>query len=307
MDRLAAIRHLYPFDSHYLSIGGQRLHYLDEGHGDCIVMLHGNPTWSFYYRELVKGLRDAYRVVVPDHMGCGLSEKPQDYPYTLEQHITNLERLVESLNIDGRVTLAMHDWGGAIGCGFAARHPDLVDKLAFFNTAAFQGRVPRRIRMCKVPILGALAVRGLNGFSRGALAMACKHRDRLTPDVRAGYLLPYDSYRYRVAVHRFIQDIPESPDHPTYASIEQIDRSLRLFRDRPAIVFWGLQDFCFTEHFLDGWIERFPGAVVHIFEDAGHYVVEDAHERIIPLLRQFLAQGQSTTDADFVATTPAAE
>ena len=184
---LQPIRHLYPFASHYFDTGGRRMHYVDEGAGPAVVMLHGNPTWSFYYRELITALRDSYRVIAPDHIGCGLSDKPQDYPYTLATHIENLERLLDHLGLDD-ITLAMHDWGGAIGCGFAVRHPQRVGRLIVLNTAAFLGRTPWRIRMCRLPVLGPLLVRGLNGFARTATLMACK--DRLADDARRAGGIP---------------------------------------------------------------------------------------------------------------------
>ena len=284
----AGLRHLYPFESHFLNVGGQRLHYIDEGEGPPVVLVHGNPTWSFYFRELVIGLRDSYRVIVPDHIGCGLSDKPQRYPYTLATHIENLRRLVEHLGLKG-VTLAGHDWGGAIGMGWAVREPDRVGRLVIFNTAAFLGGLtPLRIRVCGWPILGTIGVRGLNLFARAALRMACVKRDHMTREVARGYLLPYDSFANRVAILRFVEDIPRNPSVASYAVVREIESRLERLRDRRTIIFWGGRDFCFNDAFLSSWIERFPQARVHRFADAGHYVVEDAHERILPLLRGFL-------------------
>ena len=284
-----SIRRLYPFESHYLDVGGPRMHYLDEGTGHPLLMLHGNPTWSFYYRDLIAGLRDQYRVIAPDHVGCGLSDKPRRYPYTLTTHVENVERLLDRLGLDD-ITLAVHDWGGAIGFGLAVRRPERVRRFIVFNTAAFFGRVPLRIRVCRWPVLGPLAVRGLNAFARGAIRMACKNRPRMTPDVRAGYLLPYDSYATRVAILRFVQDIPVSRSHRSYALLQSIDDSLQRFGDRPMLICWGMRDFCFNESFLAGWIQRFPEAEVHRFPAAGHYVVQDAAPDILPILQDFLAR-----------------
>jgi len=287
-DSLAAIRPLYPFTHRYLDVGGVRMHYVDEGTGRPVVLLHGNPTWSFYFRELIAALRVDHRVIAPDHVGCGLSDKPGRYPYTLRTHIDNLGRLLDHLQLED-VTLGMHDWGGAIGFGFAARQPERVQRFIVFNTAAFFGRLPWRIRVCRAPLFGSLAVRGANAFVRGALRMACRNRARMTPEVRRGYLLPYDSYAHRVAVLRFVQDIPLHPSHPTYPLVESIQNSLPRFRSRSMLVLWGMRDFCFNERFLAGWIERFPQAEVHRFAAAGHYVVEDAAEEIIAHVRRFLA------------------
>jgi len=253
-------------------------------------MLHGNPTWSFYYRTLITAFRTTHRVIVPDHMGCGLSDKPQDYPYTLEQHIANLEALLDSLGLE-RITLVLHDWGGAIGMGYALRHPKRVKRFVLFNTAAFpSSRIPFRIALCKLPIIGSLAVRGLNAFAGLAPSLACAKQERMTPTVKAGYLAPYDSYAHRVAVLRFVQDIPLSPAHPTYALLEQIGNGLATFQDHPMLIIWGEQDWCFTTEFLAEWQQRFPQADVHLIPDAGHYVVEDAYEQIIPWIREFFAK-----------------
>ena len=286
--RLVSIAQSYPFDSHFLDVGGARMHYIDEGNGSPIVFVHGNPTWSFYFRELVKGLRDRYRVIALDHIGCGLSDKPQRYPYTLATHIDNLGRLIEHLGLES-FTLGGHDWGGAIGLGWSVRYPERIRRLIVFNTAAFLGGpMPFRIRVCRWSILGDLLVRGLNGFSRAAVYMACTDRSRMTRQVARGYLLPYDSWANRVGVMRFVRDIPVSPRVSSHAVLRTIEACLPKLADKPMIVFWGGRDFCFNDSFLGEWQRRFPHAEVHRFADAGHYVVEDAHERIVPLLRPFL-------------------
>jgi haloalkane dehalogenase len=286
--RAIALGDLYPFDSHHLDVGGQRLHYVDEGDGPPVLMLHGNPSWSFYYRDLIRGLRDRFRVIAPDHIGCGLSDKPQDYPYTLASHMDNVDRLADHLGLSD-VTLAVHDWGGAIGFGWATRHAGRVRRFIVFNTAAFLGgRTPVRIRVCRWPLLGELLVRGLNGFARAATHMATRRVGGMSRAVRRGYLLPYDSYAHRVAVLRFVRDIPLGPADPSHAVVRAIQSGLPRLMDRPMLICWGMKDFCFTGRFLDEWIVRFPNAEVHRFEDAGHYVVEDAHERILPIMERFL-------------------
>lgn len=283
---------LYPFDSHWLDLVDIKYHYLDEGPDDApaLVMLHGNPTWSFYYRTLIPELSKEYRVIVPDHIGCGLSDKPQKYAYTLEQHINNLECLLLHLNLRRKITLVLHDWGGAIGMGYATRHPETIRSFVIFNTSAFfVPRLPFRIRMCRIPWLGELVVRGLNGFVRAAFLFATAQPRRLTHEVKAGYLAPYNSWRNRVAIHQFVRDIPMQPEHPTRTTLNQIDAELSQFRNHPILILWGSKDFCFTvAHFLPEWRKRFPGAQVHVLEEAGHYVVEDAHEHILPFMVAFL-------------------
>ncbi len=264
------------------------MHYLDEGEGEPLLMLHGNPTWSFYYRNLIKGLKSQFRCVVPDHMGCGLSDKPQDYPYTLSQHIDNLESLVEHLKLD-RLTLVMHDWGGAIGMGFAVRYPEMIKRLVIFNTAAFiADRIPFSINLCRQSTLGPLAILRFNLFAKLATSWASKVPGRMTGRVRKGYLAPYNSPENRIANLRFVQDIPMSPEVASYPVVERIEMQLGYFRDRPAMIIWGMKDFCFDRYFLDRWKRYFPNAEVHEVERAGHYVIEDADEEIIPWMIQFL-------------------
>ena len=283
-----AWRGLYPFASHFVATDGVRQHYLDEGDGPAVAMVHGNPTWSFYYRNAAIALRGAHRTIVPDHVGCGLSDKPQDYPYTLSQHIDNLEHLLNDVLQLKKVDLIVHDWGGAIGMGYAVRHPDRVGRIVVLNTAAFlMDFCPLRIRVCRWPVFGPLALRGFNAFARAAATMAV--RKPLAPAVREGLLAPYDSWAHRVAVLRFVQDIPLRPSHPSYETVANIQKGLHTLADKRMLICWGMQDFCFTEAFLDIWQSYFPQARVHRFEDAGHYLLEDAGERVVPLVERFLS------------------
>lgn len=262
--------------------------YVDEGprSAEAVLMLHGNPTWSFYYRELITALVPTLRCIAPDHVGMGLSDKPAGYDYSLATRIDDVAALVAQLGLT-RVHLVVHDWGGAIGFGFAARHPALIGKLVILNTAAFASRhIPRRIALCKVPVIGPLLVRGLNGFAGPATWMAM-HRRALTPDEKRGYLWPYSSWANRVAVSAFVRDIPMSPACRSWATLTEIENALPHFRDRPALILWGGQDFCFNDHFLARWRELLPAAEVQRIADAGHYVLEDAREEVIPQITTF--------------------
>lgn len=276
----------FSFAPHYFGPPGRRMHYIDEGTGSPLLFVHGNPTWSYYWRTLLGALRSKYRVIAPDHLGCGLSDKPQDDPYRLAGHIKNLTALVDHLGLE-KVTLVVHDWGGPIGLGFARLRPERIKRLVIFNTAAFStGKLPWRLSACRIPGLGAVAVRGLNGFARAATWMATSKG--LSPEVKRMYLKPYNSYRNRIATHRFVVDIPLTSDHPSWNTLDSIDRSVRLLQDRPTALIWGGQDWVFHKAFFDEWRRRLPGAEAHWLEDAGHYVVEDASERIVPLVSEFL-------------------
>ena len=280
----------YPFAPHYLDLGGVRMHYVDEGTGDPLLFVHGNPTWSFAWRRFVSDLSRDRRTIAVDHVGCGLSDKPQDYAYRLEQHVGNLVRLIDDLDLQ-RITLVAHDWGGAIGMGAAGRRPERFSRFVLCNTAAFRSRrMPWRIAVCRAPVLGAWGVRGMNLFARMAQTMAVEHRERITPEIRAGYLGPYGNWADRVAIHRFVQDIPMDPAHPSYQTLVDIEAGLPQFVNHPMLLIWGEKDWCFTPQFREEFQQRFPQAEVLKLDDAGHYVFEDAHERMIPRMREFLTQ-----------------
>ncbi len=282
----------YPFTPQaFTTPAGARLSYLDEGPraDEAVLMLHGNPTWSFYYRRLVRDLAPTHRCIVPDHVGMGLSARPEAYDYTLATRIADLEALVAALGVK-RVHLVVHDWGGAIGFGFAARHPELIGRIVVLNTAAFASpRLPFRIAVCRWPVLGPLLVRGCNGFAGPATWMAM-HRRPLTPVERRGYLFPYGSWDARAAVSAFVQDIPREPGHRSWAALAAAEAGLAQFRDRPVLIAWGGRDFCFNDTFLARWREVFPQARCERLADAGHYVLEDAADEVIPLIRAHLAK-----------------
>ena len=285
----ARLAPLYPFTPRrFTTPGGAGMSYLDEGprNAEAVLLLHGNPTWSFYYRDLVRELAPTLRCIAPDHIGMGLSDQPEDYDYRLASRIDDIEALVASLGLR-RVHLVVHDWGGAIGFGWAARHPELVGRIVILNTAAFPSdHVAARILLCRVPGLGALLVRGLNGFSRGAVLMAVCTR-RLTPGERAGYLFPYDSWAHRIGVHRFVRDIPLEPAHPSRATLEAIAARLPGFAGQVGLILWGGRDFCFDDYFLSRWQALYPQAECVRYPEAGHYVLEDAGPDIRRRLRQY--------------------
>lgn len=288
---------LYPFESRFLNLGPHRLHYLDEGAGQPLLFVHGNPTWSFYWRNLILGLRDRCRCVAVDHIGCGLSDKPREYDYTLQRRTDDLCEFIEQLDLRG-ATLVAHDWGGAIGLGAVQKLPERFVRLVLFNTGAFPPPfVPWRIAICRTPLVGTLAVRGLNAFARAALTMAVEKHDRMTPDVQAGLLAPYDNWANRIAIDQFVRDIPFGPRHRTWGVLERIEAGLTSLTRLPIQLIWGMRDWCFRPECLDRFISHWPHADIHRLEDCGHYVVEDAHERIVPLVRQFLERQPVSVNA----------
>ena len=285
----ADIRTEYPFESHTLDMkSGASMHYLDEGSGPVVIMLHGNPTWSFYYRNLVKELSGkGFRCIVPDHIGCGLSDQPKDYNYTLAQRIEDVEALVDHLGIQ-TFSLVLHDWGGAIGCGLAGRRPDALQKLVLLNTGAFRSkRIPFRIAAIKVPLVGEFIIRALNGFAGPAAVMSVK--TALKPSVKRGFLWPYRSWAQRVAVWNFVKDIPLRESHPSYSSLSEVELGLAKIADKPIQLLWGAKDFCFSMHFHDRFKVFFPKAKSEVYEECGHYILEDAGPDAWAKVASFLA------------------
>ncbi len=283
------IHALYPFSHRHLTFEHcskkLNLHYVDEGEGEPVLMLHGNPTWSFYFRNMISELKKTHRAIAVDHIGSGLSSKPQDYSYLLEDHIRNLNRLVEHLNLK-KITLLVHDWGGAIGLGWAVRNLERIKKIIITNTAAFPSQdIPKRIAILKTPFLGEKAIRSLNLFAWPATFMATSKG--LSPAVKKGLLAPYTSPKDRVGIAKFVKDIPLNLTHPSYKSLESIGKQLQNVCC-PILILWGMKDFCFHEKFLKKWISIYPHAKVEKFAQAGHYLFEDEPKATLSQIQQFL-------------------
>jgi haloalkane dehalogenase len=281
------LREIYPFEPKSFDTGRGVMSYLDEGTGDeAVVMVHGNPTWSFYYRNLVLGLRKQLRCVVPDHLGCGLSEKPQDFDYTLGEHVKNLRALIDHLGLR-KVHLVVHDWGGPIGLGALLPHVEQLGKVVILNTAAFADTVvPKRIRLCRAPMIGEMLVRGFNGFAGPAVWMSVTKP--LPKAVREGFLYPYNNWTNRIATHRFVVDIPSGRGMASDLALAKIETNLPLLRKRPVRILWGGKDFCFNRHYFDRWCSLLPEAETSFLEEAGHYVLEDAQTECLVAIRRFL-------------------
>lgn len=285
----------YNFKDNYLDLHGYRYHYIDEGEGDPVVMVHGNPTWSYYYRHVISALKSNYRTIVPDHMGCGMSDKPsdKDYHYTLEERVKDLEALLDHLKVGQKVSLIVHDWGGMIGMAYATRHIEKISKIVVLNTSGFlkpaSKKMPWLLTMFRNKLVGALLVRGFNSMCRGAASM-CVTKTAMAGDVRDGFIGPYDSWEHRIAVHRFIQDIPLAPGDTSYDLVKQVDDNLKHLSKIPMMICWGMKDFVFDHHFLKEWERRMPHAEVHRFEDCGHYILEDARDEVIGHIKEFLSK-----------------
>jgi pimeloyl-ACP methyl ester carboxylesterase len=285
---------LYPFGGHFLAVGGARMHYVDEGFGPPVILLHGNPTWSFFYRDLITALAPRRRVLAPDHVGCGRSDKPpvSRYPYSLARRVDDLARLIDAVVPSGRVSLVVHDWGGMIGFAWAVKNPDRVDRLVVMNTAAFPlpngKRLPASIALSRKRLVGPLLTRGLNAFCRGA-ARYCVTRRPMPAEVRSMLMAPYNSWANRVAVDQFVRTIPLGPGDAGFDIVKATEHGLPRLADRPMLLCWGMRDFVFDGDYLAEWRRRFPKADVAAVPDAGHYLLEDAGDELIPRIVAFLS------------------
>lgn len=270
---------------------GLRLNYIDEGNknADVLLCVHGNPTWSFYYRKVVEHFRADMRVLALDHLGCGLSDHPQDYDYSLSNHIENLEDLIDGLNIK-KVSLLLHDWGGAIGLGWAVKNPEKVESIIIMNSAAFLSKdIPKRISICKTPFVGEMLMRRFNAFALAASFMATSKG--LDKQAKKGLLFPYNNYHNRIGIARFVQDIPYFESHPSFATLKSIEQSLVKIKS-PILLLWGAKDFCFHLGFLEKWKNYFPEAESIVFPDGGHYLLEDETEAVIAAMERFLVKDE---------------
>jgi pimeloyl-ACP methyl ester carboxylesterase len=290
---------LWPYEPQWFETPEGRLHYVDEGprRGRPVVLVHGNPTWGFLYRHFIGPLTGAgHRVIVPDHLGFGRSDKPnRPDVYRVAEHARRLDALLESLDLSGAVVVPQ-DWGGPIGLSWAVAHPERVADLFVLNTFAHrpQGKLslPLPLRLFRTPGVGELMVKGLGLFTRVFLfRVGVVHRERLTSDVRRAYLAPHPTWASRTGVLVFPREIPTGPEGPVADLVSRLeDRLQRHFRGRPVRIMWAMRDVAFTPEMLEGmWLQTFPDAEVTRVDDAGHFLQEDAHEAIVPELLRFLA------------------
>ncbi len=286
---------LYPFNRAWYELeSGHCMHFVDEGRGEGqpVVMVHGNPTWSFYYRELVRGLAPAYRCLVPDHVGMGLSDRPadDDYDYTLATRVDDFGQWLDAVEPERPVDLVVHDWGGAIGMSWAAANPERLRRLVVLNTWAFtipeDIALPRSLAFARTwP--GRLLIQGFNAFAGLAVRMATEKG--LERAVARGLVAPYRGWpSRRLATLRFVQDIPLNSSDPAWPVLAETEQRLPELADKPILLGWGGRDFVFDDRVLEKWRMIFSRAKLEYIEDAGHFVLEDAHERLLPIIREFL-------------------
>lgn len=292
----AAWEALHPWPSRKVEVApGVGMAVVDEGprRDPVLLCVHGNPSWSFLYRDVIRVRSGVQRVVAVDQVGMGRSDRPDAavHPATLSRRIDDLEACWKALG-EPVVDLMVHDWGGPVGLGLAVRHPGSVRRIVVTNTAVWPDlRMPRRIAVCRWPVVGALLVRGLNGFAGPATKLATMRRGGLPRVVAEGFLAPYRTWRERAAIHAFVKDIPVSPADPAWAPLEGVWRRLPVLAEKPVLLLWGARDFCFTLEAHRRFAEAWPHARSRVFTEAGHYVLEDAGEEALAEVADFLDGG----------------
>ena len=297
----------WPYEPKWFDSADGRMHYVDEGprDGRPVVMVHGNPTWGYLYRNFIPALVEAgHRAIVPDHLGFGRSDKPDDAElYRVLRHADRLDALLESLDLAG-ATLVPQDWGGPIGLRWATEHPERVDGLFILNTWAHGWKperlppgkdrvpLPLPLHLFRAPVVGELLVKGFDAFKRGFLfQQGVAHRDRLTPTVKRAYRSVHSGWSERTAILVFPREIPTTDEGPVLAMNTATEEAMkRHFRSKPVHIAWAMKDPAFLPDYLETlWLDTFPDATVTRLDDASHYLQEDAHEQIVPELVRFVS------------------
>jgi haloalkane dehalogenase len=267
---------LYPFDSHYADVDGARVHYVDEGSGPPLLLLHGNPTWSFLYRDIIMGLRERYRCIAPDHPGFGLSRAAPGYGYAPREHADTLEKLLQQLDLSD-VTMMVQDWGGPIGFAVATRHPERFSAFVIGNTWAWpkaDAGTQLFSRLLGGPI-GSYLILQRNFFVEKIVPANVKLK-QLSERVMDAYRGPFPTPASRRPQHVLPREILSSR-----AFLAEIEQALPKLRERPALLVWPTDDIAFRGSERRRWEQVFPSHQTVSLEGAGHYIQEDAADEIV--------------------------
>ncbi len=284
-----------PFQGKFLEIDGYRLHYLDEGSGPAVLLLHGNPTWCFYYRNLLADLKSRFRVIVPDYIGCGLSDHPVNVRFRARDRIDHMQRLVDTLGLQ-KFSLVMHDWGGAIGTGLAVQNVEKVEKLVYLNTTLTETEsLPWVIKLSATPLIGRVLTRQTKTFLRLATDIGVVRK--LPKEIKAGYMYPYRTRKEREAIWGFVDDIPFDSSYPSYTEMLNLAAKIPELADKPVQIVWGLRDPCFHREMLMKVAAHFPHARVLEIPDASHLVLEDAQQLANQTINNFLSEDHAAIRA----------
>jgi pimeloyl-ACP methyl ester carboxylesterase len=281
----------YPFRQNFFRTPAGNMHYVDEGKGKPVVFVHGNPSWSFEYRNVIKGLTGTSRCIAPDHLGFGLSDKPPDWSYLPREHAKNLELLLESLDLHN-ITMVVGDWGGPIGLSYAIRHPERIENIVITNTWLWSVRKDWYFQAFSRFMGGAVGrwlISRYNFFAGSFLPMLFGTRSRLTTEIHRHYLAPLARPEDRKGCQAFPGQIIAASDW-----LQSLWEQRTLLQDKTLLIAWGMKDIGFRKKELDTWRAAFPEARVVRYEDAGHFVAEEKPAELIGEIQRLLEAGDDS-------------
>jgi haloalkane dehalogenase len=281
----------FPFTPHYLMVNGYQMHYIDEGVGDPIVCVHGEPTWAFLYRNFISNLRDIARIVVPDHIGFGKSEVSQNMPYLLGQHIINFTELLLHLDLHN-ITLVVQDWGGPIGFGFAIKYPDRIKRIVIMNTSI--GVAKETQKLWYEPFIENGMYDELLGDMKtfvGDYMLPNMHKKFTREEkklLKWAYTAPFPTPESHIGVKKFPLDIPKGPNHPSTPIMQEIKDNLSQLTEKPKRIIWGMKDKIFPPKVTEYWQKIYPETPVIELQEAGHFLQEDAPDQVVNAIKEFI-------------------
>ena len=276
----------YPFQPHYFDNKGHRLHYIDEGKGETLLFVHGTPSWSFDFRNVIKKLKKGYRCIAIDHIGFGLSDKSKDYDYSTLNHSHTLEKFVEEKQLNS-LTLVVHDFGGPIGLHFAMRHPEKVKRLVILNSWLWSSQAdPDFIKFSKVlksPLLPFL-YRYFN-FSARFLLPRSFGDHKISKHILSQYTKPFGSVQERNGTIAFARSLLNDQDW-----FETLWTNKSSINNKPTLFIWGMKDKFVKPRYLDKFLTGFPNATVHRLPTSGHFPQEEQPDLVAQYIEDFMRE-----------------
>ena len=269
---------VYPFAPKRFRTPAGEMSYVDEGQGDAFVFVHGNPSWSFEHRELIQHFSQQYRCVSADHIGFGLSDKPTDWSYLPAAHASNLESLLESLDLHN-ITMIVDDWGGPIGLSYAIHHPERIQNIIITNTWLWSVKNDGYYQLFSKMMggfIGRWLIKRFNFFVNGVLPMIFADRKRFRRELQRYYQLPLADPNQRKGCYTLPWEIIGSSEW-----LQSLWEQREALQGKVKLIAWGTKDIAFRKKERETFARAFPEAPVVIFEDAGHFVAEEQPEKLI--------------------------
>jgi haloalkane dehalogenase len=273
----------YPFTSHFFSLPAGNMHYVDEGQGDPIVMLHGNPGWSFEFRKIIAELSKTHRCIAPDHIGFGFSDKPEDFDYLPPSQAKNFELFMDSLQLNN-ITLVVNDWGGPVGLSYAIKHPEKIKKLVILNTwlwSVENDPYYRKFSGVMGGVMGRFLIKHFNLFGRMVVRQAVGDYKKLGKHIHKHYYNHLETSKDRKGCYTF-------PKHIIASSkwLDSLWQQREKINSIPTTFVWGMKDIAFREQELNYWIENWNNPQVVRLDAVGHYPQEEDPGEVIRALRE---------------------